>query len=166
MEEMTQLVNQQMNRNEKDIVITAHYIDLTVKDFKTLKPETWLSDEIITVYMAMLSEAYRSSFTVNHSFFERLSFGGHKSVKRWTKKVDLFKMSKVLIPVHMPLHWTLIVADMIRYSDVLILYTPLRMKTPPYNFTIITKSVLVLIYLKSLECAISNIAKKRKETSV
>lgn len=44
-----------------------------------------------------------------NSFFHRqLVTKGYNGVKRWTKKVDLFKKSLLLIPIHLEVHWSLI----------------------------------------------------------
>ena len=37
---------------------------------------------------------------------------GFNKVKRWTKKVDLFSQSLILIPVHLGMHWCLATIDM------------------------------------------------------
>ena len=53
-------------------------------------------------------------------FYKRLKKGGHASVKRWTKKVDIFDHAIILVPVHLPApppysdHWCLATIDMQR----------------------------------------------------
>ena len=54
-------------------------------------------------------------------FFLKLKDGGHSSVKRWTKKVDIFEQAIILVPVHIVLdrekglkHWCLATIDMQR----------------------------------------------------
>ena len=37
---------------------------------------------------------------------------GYAAVRRWTKKVDLFSYSLVLVPVHLGMHWCLAAVDM------------------------------------------------------
>ena len=37
---------------------------------------------------------------------------GYSAVRRWTKKVDLFSYSLVLVPVHLGMHWCLAAVDM------------------------------------------------------
>jgi len=43
-------------------------------------------------------------------FYPKLMSGGHSSVKRWTKQVDLFSYDFLLIPVHLGVHWCLAVS--------------------------------------------------------
>lgn len=49
------------------------------------------------------------------------SLGGHNGLKRWTKKIDLFQIDFILIPVHLGLHWCLAIVapkdQTIRYYD-------------------------------------------------
>ena len=45
-------------------------------------------------------------------FYPKLKETGHSSVKRWTKKVDIFSYSLLLVPVHLGMHWCLAVIDM------------------------------------------------------
>ena len=53
-------------------------------------------------------------------FYPKLKDGGHASVKRWTKKVDIFDHAIILVPVHLPApppysdHWCLATIDMQR----------------------------------------------------
>ena len=44
-------------------------------------------------------------------FYPKLKDGGHPSVKRWTKKVDIFSHSLILVPVHLGMHWCLATID-------------------------------------------------------
>ena len=51
-------------------------------------------------------------------FYKRLKKGGHASVKRWTKKVDIFDHAIILVPVHLGMHWCLATIDMQRKAIV------------------------------------------------
>ena len=51
-------------------------------------------------------------------FYKRLKKGGHASVKRWTKKVDIFDHAIILVPVHLGMHWCLATIDMQRKAVV------------------------------------------------
>ncbi|KAG8237415.1 hypothetical protein J437_LFUL017522 [Ladona fulva] len=57
------------------------------------------------------SPEYPSIYAFNTFFYPRLSSSGYSSVKRWTKKVDLFAKDMVLIPLHLEIHWALAVID-------------------------------------------------------
>ncbi|XP_041524730.1 sentrin-specific protease 1-like [Microtus oregoni] len=75
-----------------------------------------LNDEIINFYMNMLMEhskekGFPSVHVFNTSFFTKLKTAGHQAVKRWTKKVDVFSVDLLLVPIHLGVHWCLAVID-------------------------------------------------------
>uniref|UniRef100_A0A7S1NSQ0 Ubiquitin-like protease family profile domain-containing protein n=1 Tax=Eutreptiella gymnastica TaxID=73025 RepID=A0A7S1NSQ0_9EUGL len=85
--------------------------ELLRKDFRTLAGTTWLNDEVINKYVQLLkSRGTRPGFPrcyfFDSFFYTQLTSRGYKSVARRTKKVDLFSMEKVIIPVHLSNHWT------------------------------------------------------------
>lgn len=61
----------------------------------------------------MISERSKNSGPKVHAFntffYPKLMKTGHASLRRWTKKVDLFAMDIVLIPIHLGMHWCLAV---------------------------------------------------------
>jgi sentrin-specific protease 1 len=89
------------------------------KDIYKLLPETWLNDEIINFYMALLmdraatstSDTLPSIHCFNTFFCSTLRDQGYDKVKRWTKKVDIFSKQLLLIPINRSYHWTLGVID-------------------------------------------------------
>ena len=54
---------------------------------------------------------FRSTYAFSTFFYPRLMDVGFNAVKRWTKKVDLFSQSLILIPVHLGMHWCLATID-------------------------------------------------------
>jgi sentrin-specific protease 1 len=42
-------------------------------------------------------------------FYPKLIKDGYSSLRRWTRKVDIFSHNLILVPVHLGLHWTLAV---------------------------------------------------------
>ena len=46
----------------------------------------------------------------NTFFFTKLKTAGYAAVKRWTKKVDIFSVDILLVPVHLGVHWCLAVS--------------------------------------------------------
>jgi len=104
-------------------------IDVKVKDLQTLCPATWLNDEIMNFYMALLQDRnikrcqenpeHCRVLLMNTFFFTKLQSNGYnyKAVKRWTKKVKLtkkglknietiFDLDKFIFPVHVSgVHW-------------------------------------------------------------
>ena len=55
---------------------------------------------------------FRAVYAFSTFFYPRLMDIGFNEVKRWTKKVDLFSLSLILIPVHLGMHWCLATIDM------------------------------------------------------
>ncbi|XP_033895108.2 uncharacterized protein LOC117423434 isoform X2 [Acipenser ruthenus] len=70
---------------------------LTLEDLSTLDGQNWLNDQV---------------HFFNSFFHKQLVTRGYEGVKRWTKKVDLFSKSLLLIPIHLEIHWSLITVDM------------------------------------------------------
>ncbi|KAL7675574.1 hypothetical protein ACOME3_001841 [Neoechinorhynchus agilis] len=65
-----------------------------------------------------------SAYAFSSFFYVRLSAkDGYKTVKRWTRKVDIFSYDILFIPVHQNSHWTLVSVHLkekeIRYYDSL-----------------------------------------------
>ena len=54
---------------------------------------------------------FSSVYAFTTFFYPKLKDGGHPSVKRWTKKVDIFSHSLILVPVHLGMHWCLATID-------------------------------------------------------
>ena len=54
----------------------------------------------------------------NTFFYPKLMKTGHASLRRWTKKVDLFAMDIVLIPIHLGMHWCLAVRNNQKYVNL------------------------------------------------
>lgn len=103
-------------------------ISITRRDIETLDGLNWLNDQIVNFYMKMIvrrsrQEDFPDVWAFSTFFYPKLlnDHEGHKGVKRWTKKVDLFAQSLVFIPVHIGMHWSLALADIdkqeIKYYD-------------------------------------------------
>jgi len=123
---MEQVIREAMSSNERRVLVEEYNIPITVRDLRTLQGLNWLNDEVINFYMGMIvkrSEGpdFPKVFAFSTFFYPKLIDGGHASVKRWSKKVDLFSCSLVFVPVHLGMHWCLAVVDMdmkeIKYYD-------------------------------------------------
>ncbi|XP_023606282.1 sentrin-specific protease 5 isoform X3 [Myotis lucifugus] len=73
------------------VFYNKHMLDMD--DLATLDGQNWLNDQV---------------HFFNSFFHRQLVTKGYNGVKRWTKKVDLFKKSLLLIPIHLEVHWSLI----------------------------------------------------------
>ncbi|KAM5287995.1 sentrin-specific protease 1 [Ctenodactylus gundi] len=142
------------NGNQDEVLSEAFRLTITRKDIQTLNHLNWLNDEIINFYMNMLMERSKEKGLPNvHAFstffFTKLRTAGYQAVKRWTKKVDVFSVDILLVPIHLGVHWCLAVVDF-------------RMKTVTYydsmGGTNNEACKLLLQYLKQ-----ESIDKKRKE---
>lgn len=47
----------------------------------------------------------------NTFFYTKLLAGGYAGVRRWTRGTDLFKQDIILVPVHLRMHWALVVSQ-------------------------------------------------------
>ncbi|XP_054520292.1 sentrin-specific protease 1 isoform X1 [Pan troglodytes] len=104
------------NGNQDEILSEAFRLTITRKDIQTLNHLNWLNDEIINFYMNMLMERSKekglpSVHAFNTFFFTKLKTAGYQAVKRWTKKVDVFSVDILLVPIHLGVHWCLAVVD-------------------------------------------------------
>jgi len=124
--ELTQEMKEVIRRAERsrgEVLVDAHKIQITVKDINTLKGLQWLNDEVINFYMQMIVTRSGQGklpkvYACTTFFYPKLKDGGHASVKRWTKKVDIFDHAIILVPVHLGMHWCLATIDMQRKAVV------------------------------------------------
>ncbi|XP_039412740.1 sentrin-specific protease 2 isoform X1 [Corvus cornix cornix] len=112
----------------EDVLSRAFKLAVTREDICTLQPLGWLNDSIVNFYMSLLverskKEGYPAVYAFNTFFYSKLSSTSHKGVKKWTKGVDIFKHDVLLVPIHLRIHWTLLVVDLrekaIKYFDSL-----------------------------------------------
>ncbi|XP_037132580.1 sentrin-specific protease 5-like isoform X1 [Syngnathus acus] len=88
---------------------------LTLDDLTTLAYQNWLNDQVINMYGELIMEAAQHKVHFFNSFFHRqLMTKGYCGVKRWTKKVDLFSKTLLLVPIHLEVHWCLVATDVVR----------------------------------------------------
>lgn len=72
--------------------------------------------QVINFYMNLLvernkKEGYPAVHAFSTFFYPKLISGGYKAVRRWTRAVDLFKLDLILVPVHLRVHWALVVSQ-------------------------------------------------------
>uniref|UniRef100_A0A7N9AMU2 Sentrin-specific protease 1-like n=1 Tax=Mastacembelus armatus TaxID=205130 RepID=A0A7N9AMU2_9TELE len=84
---------------------------LTLEDLSTLADQNWLNDQVMNMYGELIMESAHQRVHFLNSFFHRqLMTKGYDGVKRWTKQVDLFSKSLLLVPVHLEVHWCLVIS--------------------------------------------------------
>ncbi|CAJ1071959.1 sentrin-specific protease 5-like [Xyrichtys novacula] len=85
---------------------------LALDDLSTLADQNWLNDQVMNMYGELIMESTHHKVHFLNSFFHRqLMTKGYEGVKRWTKQVDLFSKSMLLVPIHLEVHWCLVSAD-------------------------------------------------------
>jgi len=100
----------------EDPLVEGFRVTLKRSDLATLSNLNWLNDEIINFFFNLLVERSNQEGKVkvhafNSFFYPKLVKSGYASLKRWTKKVDIFAMDLVLVPVHLGMHWCLAAID-------------------------------------------------------
>ncbi|TYH29678.1 hypothetical protein ES288_A01G031600v1 [Gossypium darwinii] len=114
--------------NKKKILVSHENssIDIRGEVLQCLKPGSWLSDEVINLYLELLKERenrepkkFLKCHFFNTFFYKKLvsSEGGcnYKAVKRWTSQRKLgyclFDCDKIFVPIHKDIHWCLAVIN-------------------------------------------------------
>ncbi|XP_054257263.1 sentrin-specific protease 1-like isoform X2 [Macrosteles quadrilineatus] len=99
---------------------------ITRRDIQTLNGLNWLNDEVINFYMNLIIERGKgdkhiSVYAFNTFFYPKLVSQGYSTLKRWTKKVDIFNHDLLLVPIHLGMHWCMASIDFrdktVRYFD-------------------------------------------------
>nr|XP_022308808.1 sentrin-specific protease 1-like [Crassostrea virginica] len=126
-DEMLAVVNQALRpQPSEEILVEGYKLQIRRRDMESLSGLNWLNDEIINFYMNQLVERGERDgkpkvYAFNTFFYPKVMGQGHDSVRRWTRRVDIFSKDYILIPVHLGMHWCLAVIDfkkkMIRYFD-------------------------------------------------
>ena len=105
----------------KEISIINNY-ELRGRDFQRLNERQWLNDNIIGAALSLLQrqadndpQTYWKVWIPSTHFFELLTQKGagynYDRVKKWTSKIDIFSLDKILIPIHLGYHWALAVVN-------------------------------------------------------
>eukprot|EP00938_MAST-03A_sp_MAST-3A-sp1_P006484 g6484.t1 len=90
---------------------------VTRKKIRCLADGEWLNDEVINF---MMETHQREGVCVFNSFLYSMLMQNdvydYKRVRRWTKrrKIDVFKFEKLLVPINLPGHWSLVEINMSR----------------------------------------------------
>ncbi|KAG9493995.1 sentrin-specific protease 5 [Eleutherodactylus coqui] len=85
---------------------------LYMEDLITLDEQQWLNDQVINMYGDLIMDSAPDKIHFFNTFFHKqLVTKGYDGVKRWTRKVDLFKKTLLLIPIHLQVHWALVAVN-------------------------------------------------------
>ncbi|CAM9747425.1 unnamed protein product [Ectocarpus sp. 13 AM-2016] len=109
---------------DHEVLVNAFNASLTRRDLKCLRPYTWLNDEVVNMYMQLLScrdkelckanPSRRQSHFFTSFFLTKLKGMdckyNYNGVKRWTRRVKVFEMDKIFVPVNVSnAHWCMAV---------------------------------------------------------
>ncbi|CAL2047953.1 unnamed protein product [Caenorhabditis brenneri] len=109
--------NKTLAPNEK--FVEAFSIDIYRKDLLTLTGLHWLNDNIVTIYLQLICDRsvqhpeYPKTYAFPTIFYTNIITKGYPSVRRYTRKIDLFSFEIILVPVHLGMHWCMAVIDMV-----------------------------------------------------
>jgi len=118
-----------LRANREEVFAKGFDVEITRKDLLTLFEVEWLNDEVINFYMNLIvrrntEQNLPKVYAFSTFFYPNISSKGYASVKRWTRKVDIFSHDLLLIPIHLTAHWCLATVDLknrvIAYYDSLL----------------------------------------------
>ena len=116
--EMETEIDRILTSPNNQTLVDAHSISITRKDLDTLRGLNWLNDEIINFYLQMIvarskeMDNWPKVYAMNTFFLPKLRTTGYPTLKRWTRKVDIFSYDIILVPVHLDVHWCLAVINL------------------------------------------------------
>ncbi|XP_037925674.1 sentrin-specific protease 1-like [Hermetia illucens] len=118
--EQEQIIEYTLKTNTDNSIITTTFnLNITKKDINTLTNNNWLNDQIINFYLNLIAEDNTNKpnlpkiHIMNFFFVPMLKTLGYNTVKRWTRKIDIFTNNLIIIPVHKNNnHWTLATIDL------------------------------------------------------
>ncbi|XP_019876205.1 sentrin-specific protease isoform X2 [Aethina tumida] len=126
-EEQSDLAKRSLVGDPNEVLAAKFNLQITRRDIQTLSGLNWLNDEVINFYMNLIIERSKCStrwpktYAMNTFFYTKISKDGPGSVRRWTKKVDLFSYDLMCIPIHLGMHWCMAAVDFrvkaIKYYD-------------------------------------------------
>ncbi|XP_060226873.1 sentrin-specific protease 2-like [Meriones unguiculatus] len=122
--DMEKEISSALGPGSKDEILSCAFkLQMTRGDLWTLRNTQWLNDKVINIYMNLLmernqSQGYPALHAFNTFFYTKLKSGGYRSVRRWTRAVNIFAKELILVPVHLGMHWSLAVTDLRKKSIV------------------------------------------------
>ena len=103
--------------NPGEVFVSGFNAEITRSDLSTLRDTTWLNDEVVNFYFNLIKQRSEKDKNLpkvhvfNTFFYPKIMKSGHAGVKRWTRKINIFEMDVILVPVHLGMHWCLAVID-------------------------------------------------------
>ncbi|KAF7266360.1 uncharacterized protein LOC143202559 [Rhynchophorus ferrugineus] len=125
-EDQNHIVERAFRGDPNEVLARKFNLNITRRDLITLAGLNWLNDEVINFYMNLIIDRAKDSkwprsYAFNTFFYPKLIKDGPQSLRRWTKRVDLFSYDIVCVPIHLGMHWCMAIIDFreksIRYYD-------------------------------------------------
>ncbi|XP_022171502.1 sentrin-specific protease 1-like [Myzus persicae] len=122
-EEVVESIKLQLSGSLNEYIVQGKTIKKM--DLKTVYGSSaWLNDEVINHYLSMIVARDPTNIhTFDTFFYSKLSSQGYQSVRRWSRKKDIFACKKMFSPIHLGNHWCLICVNFIektvKYYDSL-----------------------------------------------
>lgn len=116
-DEMEEEIDQALCHGPNQILADEFNIKITRGHMHTLDGLNWLNDEVINFYMELIVKRSKELddipkvHAMNTFFYPKLKTQSYTSVKRWTRRVDIFSKDIILFPIHLGVHWCLAIAD-------------------------------------------------------
>ncbi|CAH0557369.1 unnamed protein product [Brassicogethes aeneus] len=120
------MVRRAFSGDPNEVLTRKFNLNITRRDLMTLAGLNWLNDEVINFYMNLLMERGKESqwpktYAMNTFFYSKIIKDGPESVRRWTRRVDLFSYDIICVPIHLGMHWCMAIIDLrdrsVRYFD-------------------------------------------------
>ncbi|KAK3931745.1 Sentrin-specific protease 1 [Frankliniella fusca] len=103
--------NSKRPKRKEEIVVKGFGLQLTQGDLETLSPKGLLNDQIMNFYLSLLTQVTPEVYCFDTFFMEHVLHHEYEQYKNWTKNVDIFSFSLVLIPINRAMHWTLAIIN-------------------------------------------------------
>ena len=118
------IFNDRVRSQDEEVVKHDHILEnLSYRNLRTLKPATWLNDEVINAFLRLVDAELESSYerrrVVNTFFFDEVvkKQAPRNKVMRMLakKKIDVKKIDELILPINIKnSHWTFVVLDLMR----------------------------------------------------
>ncbi|CAG5109348.1 Similar to Senp1: Sentrin-specific protease 1 (Mus musculus) [Cotesia congregata] len=108
---LLKLHKEHLGDNDEHLFTTNVGMNIRVMDLKKLVPPNKLNDEVINLYLKIISNvSLVDTYVFDTHFYPQLN-KGFTYVEKWTKNVDILAKNIIFIPIHLGNHWTLCVVD-------------------------------------------------------
>jgi hypothetical protein len=128
-------------QEDKELFVDPGLETVKASDMFSTNTDKWFTNAIINRFIAAVVEyvkneghrhlfpsAVTSCYAFSSLFYTRLEISGYDGVQRWTRRVNIFSHSLLIIPINIDHHWTLVTVDLedsrpvrLRYLDSLLM---------------------------------------------